>query len=98
MHVGLRGKIDMDKYNTIEVIAEQLGCSEKTAESLYATLFGSIQEEIISLVKIQQGPLRFLRMITVSNREYWASVDRGYFISSIYKDSVGGERIYRAIR
>lgn len=88
----------MDKYNKIDTIVEQLGCSEKTAVSLYETLKGIIKEEIIELEKIQQGPRRFLRIITVLKQEYWASVDRGFFISSVYKNYVGGELVYRAIR
>lgn len=88
----------MKTDKVISRISETLGCSSKTAESLARTLTSRISEEISAVEKIQLGPVRYLKLTTISGQDYWAAVERGYFISEIYKDSLNGERIYRAIR
>ena len=88
----------MSENEAIRSIADLLDCSPRTAESLYDSLRGIIGEEFSKFEKIQDGPCRYLRAETGSGNTYFAAIARGYFISSVYRGSADGERIYRAIR
>lgn len=87
------------QYSSIvSSLAEELGCSERTAQSLCDEIKEITGKETAAIEVLNEDGLRFLKITAEDNSEYYAELSRGYFISSVYADSVDGERIYRAIQ
>ena len=79
-------------------LAESLGCSENTAQSLCDQLEEITQKSIADIEMIQKNAVRYLKVTANDGSEYYAELSKGHFIAAVYADSIEGERIYRAIQ
>ncbi|MBE6019354.1 MAG: hypothetical protein E7230_03315 [Clostridiales bacterium] len=94
---GENTETEMDS-EMVKTVAEILDCPERTAEGICKKFGKSIDEELISIVQIEDPYSTVLEMTGQSGRKYYAVIEPGYFLSRIVADSLEGEQLYIAIR
>lgn len=81
-----------------EKFAEQLGCGERTAASVYEIILDAGVPDICEISKIEDGAYTILKATDFANRDYYVFIGIGYFVEEIRTESVDGPIIYSAIQ
>lgn len=83
--------------NITAELGNLLGCDERTAQSVRKNISRAIKNEI-STVTAKTDSIGIKLTVTDENGDvYVVFIDRGYFVSEIFKGSENGERIYFAM-
>lgn len=84
----------MVQNDVTQSLAEQLGCSERTATSILQTISEAGVENIVSAEAISSDAYILVEVKTYSNI-YYVTMGLDYFVESIREGSTTGTVIYR---
>ncbi len=76
-------------------IISELNCSEETADYILKTLDTAKIENVTGFRVVEENEYYIVEVISHKDQKYYAILSPDYFISSIRKDSLKGEIIYR---
>ena len=82
------------------VLAEELGCGEITAQNIRHQLEDVTGKRFLEweFNVFMDDSIRFLKSKAEDGAEYYAELEKGYFISAVYEGSPHGTCIYTAYR
>ena len=84
--------------NNHSVIADILGCSERTAESLYERIEKTIPGNIQEIKEVDGDAYRIIEIKNDEGEVFYAKIGRGYFLRMINQDSKDGDIIFQAMQ
>lgn len=90
-------QIENGDADMIARISELVGCGERTAETIYNTVARRIESETTQIEKEEDSIYIKLIFETENGEIYVVLVGDGNLVEEIYKGSIDGECIYRAI-
>lgn len=99
MYTGnlLGGENTMENDYVIEAIGRLLGCSERTAESLFTTLEEVVPVGITDVAMEPDDYFSIIKLTTTSGNSFYVYIGAGYFISQVTEDTRDGKIIYEAM-
>ncbi len=87
-----------DKQEPVQILAGILGCSERTAQSVLKVMKKAASGDIVKFEELETDPYRTIRFEDEEGTVYFAEIGSGYFTEKIYKNSLDGEVVYKAMR
>ena len=96
---GIGNDSDKREMDPVKIIANILGCSERTAQGVNETLSSVSTGSIVHLDKVDVDTDNFttIRYELDTGEVFYAKIGKGYLVRKILKDSDEGEIVYEAI-